>query len=90
MKTLATLSAVFSGDFATRMAAVFTLAATTAGRRAGYSRSGWWLSEIPFPVALLVSPSSQPWVVILFPLWVLMLSLHILVTNENESHQRSQ
>lgn len=90
VKTLATLSAVFSGDFATRMAAVFTLAATTAGRRAGLLPK--WLVVIGylFPVALLVSPPSQPWVVILFPLWVLMLSLHILVTNENQSHQRSQ
>jgi len=87
IKTLATLSSVFSGDFATRMAAVFTLAVTTAGRRAGLLPS--WLVAVGyiFPVGLLVSPPSMPWVAILFPVWVLMLSIHILVSNERESRQ---
>ena len=85
VKLLATFSAVFSGEFATRMAAVFTLAVTTAGRRAKLL-PGWLVAiGYVFPVALLISPEGMPWIVILFPTWVLLLSLHILIANAGGS-----
>ncbi|MEI6621474.1 MAG: hypothetical protein WCP28_06175, partial [Actinomycetes bacterium] len=40
-----------------------------------------WLVVIGylFPIVLLFSPPSLTWVPALFPIWVLLLSIHILV-----------
>lgn len=65
--------------FAIRMSAVFTLVCTNLLRRAGIVPR--WLVIIGYLVgaALLLAPPRTVWAVLLFPLWVLLLSLHVLV-----------
>ena len=67
-------------NFAMRMAAVFTIAASTILRR---TRTGpQWLATSGYAVGvvLLVAVDFYGWLELLFPAWVLILSLHILVT----------
>lgn len=83
VRMLSSLSSVLMGSFGTRMAAVFTLVVTTAARRAGLLPK--WLVVVGylFPIVLLVSPPSMRWIVLLFPTWVMLLSIHILVVDRN-------
>lgn len=67
--------------YALRMAAVFTIATSTlAGRLRLVPR---WLAVVGFLTAatLLVAVTVVPTLVLLFPLWVLLLSVHILVAS---------
>ena len=76
-----TLSSMLLGTFATRMAAVFTLSVSNLGRRT--SLVPGWLSVFGYvvTVVLLFSPPGLEWVQLLFPGWVLLLSVHILVVS---------
>ncbi|WP_404388673.1 hypothetical protein [Humibacillus xanthopallidus] len=67
--------------FGVRMAAVFTMVVTNLGRRAGIVPR--WLVAVGYVVAvvLLLAPPQTVWAVLLFPIWVLLLSLHILVSS---------
>jgi hypothetical protein len=69
------------GTLGTRMAAVFTLVVTNLGRRTGVVPQ--WLVVVGYLSALLlfVVPPHVVWIAFLFPLWVLALSLHILITS---------
>jgi hypothetical protein len=65
--------------FGARMAAVFTISVATMGVRIG-SVPRWlaiagWLTGL----VLLLTPPAPNWAQLLFPVWVLVLSLHILV-----------
>jgi len=66
--------------YAMRMAAVFTLAVTTIGVRVGVIPR--WLATLGYlaAVVLLLTSGWIPFVELLFPSWVFLLSLHILVT----------
>ncbi len=73
------LASALIGQFGARMAAVFALAVSTAGRRVG---------SLPRPVAalgylcgllLLVTPPLPRWALLLFPLWVITLSVLVLL-----------
>jgi hypothetical protein len=73
-------SAAVIGTFGARMAAVFTLSATTAALR---TRSvPRWIAVVGYAVALalLVSPPLPGWSQLLFPGWVLLVSVYILVS----------
>ena len=65
--------------FGIRMAAVFTLVVTNLGRRTGIVPR--WLQVIGYAVALVMflAPPRTFWATLLFPTWVLLLSLHLLV-----------
>jgi hypothetical protein len=66
--------------YAMRMAAVFTLSVSTLGiRTAAIPR---WVSYLGFAVALvlLVAAGEHKWAQLLFPTWVLLVSVVILVT----------
>lgn len=67
------------GAFGTRMAAVFTLAVTTLGRKAGLLPK--WLVIVGYvvPIVLFLTPPISTWAQLLFPAWVLVLSVYILV-----------
>jgi hypothetical protein len=67
------------GVFGAKMAAVFTFAVATAGRRAG--RLPGWLAVLGYltGLSLLVIPPLPTAVQFLFPLWVAAVSLSILV-----------
>ncbi len=66
--------------YAMRMAAVFTLSVSTVGLRA--SAFPRWVSYLGYAVAvvLLVASGEHKWTQLLFPLWVLLLSVIILFT----------
>ena len=67
--------------FGARMAAVFTLSVTAVGLRTGLVPL--WLSIIGVicAVALVLTPPAPKLTQLVFPLWVLILSLHILVVS---------
>jgi hypothetical protein len=67
--------------YSMRMAAVFTLATSSIGRRLGVLPR--WLSLLGYLVALtllLVTPSIA-WSELVFPAWALIISVHILVAS---------
>ncbi len=66
--------------YAMRMAAVFTLSVSTAGLRA--SALPRWVCYVGYGVALglLVGSADQKWMQLLFPAWVLTVSVVILLT----------
>jgi hypothetical protein len=84
MGTLQVLTRQLMGSFGARMAAVFTLSVTSVGVRSGLLPR--WLVAVGVLVALLLllSPPLSAWVQLVFPLWVLAVSVHLLVT----THER--
>jgi hypothetical protein len=65
--------------YSMRMAAVFTLTTVTIARRTGFVSRWITLAGLATAVVLLVGIGISPWVELLFPAWVLALSLDILV-----------
>jgi hypothetical protein len=65
--------------YAMRMAAVFTLATSTILLRTGAGPR--WLAASGYMIAILmlVTAGFVPWIELLFPAWLLALSLHILM-----------
>ena len=66
--------------YAMRMAAVFTLSVSTVGLRTRAIPR--WVAFLGFAVALvlLVAAGEHRWSQLIFPVWVLVLSLVILLT----------
>ena len=75
------VSTALLATFGIRMAAVFALVTTNLGRRAGIVPR--WLLVFGYAVALLLllTPPRTWWAVLLFPTWVFLLSLQILVVS---------
>ena len=73
--------------YAMRMAAVFIISATTLALRTGFLSR--WLIYLGYAIAivLLVTISFEDWMVLLFPLWVLLVSLEILVRTMREGRR---
>lgn len=73
-----TVSQIFS-VYALRMAAVFMLSLATLWMRTGVMPR--WMALLTYPVAfvLLFVVSKSPWVVLVFPAWVFLVSAYILV-----------
>ncbi|MCX4824726.1 hypothetical protein OG883_33695 [Streptomyces sp. NBC_01142] len=67
--------------YSMRMAAVFTLSTSAIGHRLGVLPR--WLSALGYLVALtlLFAASSVPWCELVFPLWALIISVHIIVVS---------
>lgn len=67
--------------YAIKMAGVFMVVTSTLGLRTGFIPR--WLAFFGLAVAaaLLLASRSNDWMVLAFPLWVLLLSLYILVDN---------
>ena len=66
--------------YAMRMAAVFTLTTVTIARRTQIVSKWLTLGGLVCAVVLLVGIGITPWVELLFPLWILALSLDTLLT----------
>ena len=66
--------------YATRMAAVFTLSTSIITFRTAVIPRRIAVLGFPFAVVLLISVGLTPWVELLFPAWVLLLSIAILWT----------
>ena len=50
-----------------------------------------WLGLLGYAVALLflVSPDGHPWVAFVFPAWVLLVSITLMVLNATDGSHRS-
>jgi hypothetical protein len=66
--------------YAIRMAAVFTLTTVTIARRTQIVSRWLWASGLVTALVLLVGVGISPWVELLFPAWILALSVHILLS----------
>ena len=64
--------------YAMRMAAVFTLTTVTIARRTGIISRWLWSAGVASAIVLLVAVSFSSWVELLFPAWILALSIDIL------------
>jgi hypothetical protein len=73
------VTALLLNVYAMRMAAVFTITTVTIALRTGIMRR--WLGYVGYAAALvlLVGVGLTPWVELLFPAWILALSIDILV-----------
>ena len=65
--------------YSMRMAAVFTLTTVTIARRTQIVSRWLLLTGLACAVVLLVGIGITPWVELLFPLWILALSLDVLL-----------
>jgi hypothetical protein len=73
------LASALLGQFGSRMAAVFALTVSTAGRRAGTLPRAAAAFGYLCGLLLLLSPPLPDWAQFLFPLWVVTLSLLVLL-----------
>ena len=71
--------------YAMKMAGAFTIVTTTIGRRLGFLPRWLTLLGGAVGVALLLSVESFAWVEVLFPSWVLILSIHMLIQSPSGS-----
>ena len=71
--------------YAMRMAAVFTLTTVTIARRTQIVSRWLTLAGLACALVLLVGIGITPWVELLFPLWILALSLDILSAGSRSS-----
>jgi len=65
--------------YAMRMAAVFTLTTVNIARRTGIVSLWLIVAGLACALILLVGTGISPWVELLFPAWILALSLEILI-----------
>jgi hypothetical protein len=77
------MSGALLTTFGIRMAAVFTIVTTNLGRRARLVPK--WLVIFGYiaGVVLLLAPIGEKWAILVFPLWVFVLSLRILFVSGN-------
>ena len=71
--------------YAMRMAAVFTLTTVNIARRTQIVSRWLIIAGLVCAVALLIGIGISPWVELLFPVWILALSLEILVAGGQPS-----
>lgn len=67
--------------YAVRMAAVFTIATYTLALRTGFVSRWIAITGYASAVALFFAGRHVDWIVLVFPFWVLLFSLHILLDN---------
>jgi hypothetical protein len=67
-----------------RMAAVFTLTTVNIARRTAFVSRWLVVAGLACAVALLVGIGISPWVELLFPAWILALSLDVLIAGSAE------
>ncbi|MFJ8164737.1 hypothetical protein ACIRBY_27950 [Streptomyces sp. NPDC096136] len=72
--------------YAMRMAAVFAFSTSTIARRLGVFPRPLVLLGFAAGLVLLVTGSGLPWIELVFPLWVLAVSLHVLRVNLRRPH----
>src|SRR5262245_4076373 len=73
------VGAVVLHIYAMRMAAVFTISTATIGLRTGFIPRWLGFSGYAVALVLLLTIDVTPWVELLFPLWILLLSIDTLV-----------
>jgi hypothetical protein len=84
------VTALLLNVYAMRMAAVFTLTTVTIARRTGIVARWLTMAGLAIALVLLVSAGIVAWVELLFPAWVLALSIDILVGRSRAAPGGSQ
>jgi len=75
--------------YAMRMAGVFMISLGTIWLRTGLMHRGWALLTYALALVLLLSISYSLWVTLIFPIWVLAVSVYILILNLRHPSQES-
>ena len=75
-------TSILLNTYAVRMAAVFTLTTVTIARRTSFVPRWLWLAGLVTAVLLLIGSNVTPWAELLFPAWILALSIEILLHPE--------
>ena len=75
------IAAVVIHTYAMRMAAVFMISTATIGLRTGFMPRWLGFSGYAIALVLLLVIDVTPWVEVLFPLWILLLSVDTLVVS---------
>jgi hypothetical protein len=75
--------------YAIRMAGLFMISLGTIWLRTGQMHRGWALLTYALALVLLVSISYSLWVTLIFPGWVLAVSIYILILNLRHPSQES-
>ena len=73
--------------YAIRMAGVFMVSLGTIWLRTGVMHRGWALVTYALALVLLLSTSLSLWVPLIFPGWVLVVSVYILILSFRERRQ---
>jgi hypothetical protein len=73
--------------YAIRMAGVFMISLATIWLRTGSMWRGWAFLTYALALVLLLSISHSLWVTLIFPGWVLAVSVYILILNLREQRQ---
>jgi hypothetical protein len=80
------VTSVLLNVYSLRMAAVFTLTTVTIARRTKIV-SGWLtIAGLATALVLLIGVGVSPWVEVLFPVWILAVSIEILVSSPARGH----
>jgi hypothetical protein len=79
VRLVSATSSLLLATYGIRMAAIFTMVVTNLGRRTGIVPR--WLQVIGYATALvlLLVPPRTIWAILLFPAWVLLLSVSFLI-----------
>lgn len=75
------LSFTLLTTYAMRMAAVFAISTTTIATRLGLAPRWITFLGLATGVVLLLTAGVIPWIEVIFPAWVFVLSIHILVVS---------
>jgi hypothetical protein len=67
--------------YAIRMAGVFMISLGTIWLRTGVLARGWTILTYALALVLLLSISLSLWVILIFPAWVLIISVRLLIQN---------
>jgi hypothetical protein len=70
--------------YAIRMAGVFMISLATIWLRTGVMQRGWAILTYILALVLLVSIRYSLWVLLIFPAWVLTVSVYLLVRNPRD------
>ncbi len=70
--------------YAIRMAGVFMISLSTIWLRTGLMHRGWAFATYALALALLLSISISLWVTLIFPGWVLAVSVYFLIQTKRE------
>jgi hypothetical protein len=73
--------------YAIRMAGVFMISLGTIWLRTGLMHRGWAFLTYTLALVLLVSVTLSAWVTLIFPCWVLAVSIYILMLSFREQRQ---
>jgi hypothetical protein len=70
--------------YALRMAGLFMISLSTTWLRTGVMHRGWALVTYALALVLLLSTSLSSWVPLIFPVWVMAVSVYILILSFRE------